>query len=72
MKRATYYLHTLNGLPAVYIKGQGICFASFYGPPNRLARSLKQIRQEQRESGQRDMEMGQTGEFKYGYIRVSP
>jgi hypothetical protein len=69
--KRTYYLHTINGQPGQYVKGQGVCYASFFGRPNPLAASLAQIRREQRESGVRDQENGQTGQFKYGYIRVT-
>lgn len=40
------YMHTLQGLPATF-DGYQICFASFYGKPNKLVRSLHQIRREQ-------------------------
>lgn len=67
----TYYLHTLNGLPAVFEPGQGICFASFYGKANQLAASLKQIRAEQRESARIHAEDGfDDAQLKRGHIRV--
>lgn len=72
MSRKSYYLHLLNGQPAVYVPGQGVCFASFYGPPNKLARSLKQLRAEQDESMKRDLEREPKDMWKYSYIRVTP
>lgn len=69
--RRIYYLHTINDHPGVYVEGQGVCYASFFGPPNQLASSLAQIRREQKESGMRDQENETVGAFKYGYIRVT-
>lgn len=43
----TYYMHTINNKPAFYVPGEQICFMAFYGKPNKLATSLKQIRLEQ-------------------------
>lgn len=43
----TIYIHTINGLPATF-NGDQICYASFYGPGNRPAYSLKEIRQQQK------------------------
>ena len=45
--KKTYYIHTLEGLPAEF-SGQQIVFASFFGKSNKLCRDLKQIRKEQR------------------------
>ena len=70
--KRTYYMHTLNGRPAVFCEGQGVCFASFYGKPNRLARSLKQIRAEQAASRHLDDIRGGEEKWAYGYIRVTP
>lgn len=71
----TYYLHTLNDKPAVfvkeYVKGNdkgNICYVSFYGKANELAIDLKQIRREQKISKEWDKKY--KCEFKYDYIRV--
>ena len=40
------YMHTLDGYPATF-DGYQICYAAYYGKPNKLCESLKQIRQEQ-------------------------
>ena len=45
----TYYLHTLAGEPAGFVPGIGICFANPYGKGVELCRSLKEIRQQQRQ-----------------------
>lgn len=50
MSARTYYLHTLDGRPAAFFPGDGICFMNFYGKANPLCRSLKEIRQQQKES----------------------
>ena len=72
-KRRSYYLHTLNGQPAAYSHTQGVCFASHFGPANKLAHSLKQIRAEQAESKARDRDrLVNPDEWRYGYIRVRP
>jgi hypothetical protein len=42
----TYYLHTLDGWPASFFRGEGILFCSRI----TLATSLRQIRREQNES----------------------
>lgn len=68
----TYYLHTLDGMPAVFVPNVGVCFATFYGPPNKLARSLKQIRKEQKESQRIRKGDGIDTPFQYGYRRVTP
>ena len=41
------YMHTLDGRPAAF-DGYQVCYAAYYGKPNKLCESLKQIRQEQK------------------------
>ncbi len=63
------YLHTIGGKPATF-DGYQICFATFYGKPNDLAASLRQIRREQaisiknRRRDGLDFNLGE-----YGYLR---
>ncbi len=69
---ATIYIHTLNDQPAAFDPvGGRICFASQYGPPNKAATSLKQIRREQAMSIENDRArcVVPNDEFVYGYKR---
>jgi len=68
----TYYLHTLDGKPAGFYCGQGVCFATFYGKATPLCTSLKQIRKEQNWSIGYRKSQGFEDNFKYGYRRVAP
>lgn len=71
MKAKTYYLHTIDSRPAFYEPGQQICFAQVYGKPARLARSLAQIRSEQKKSLAWRRSLGYSHEAEgYGYKRV--
>jgi len=38
------YIHTLRGKPATF-DGWQVCYASFYGKPNRSFTSLKEIKE---------------------------
>ncbi len=64
------YMHTIDGRPATF-DGYQICFATFYGPANVLADSLRQIRREQqatlrnRKRDRLDVEVGDYGYFRY-------
>jgi hypothetical protein len=64
----TIYIHTLNDSPAVF-DGERVCFANFYGPPNKPATSLRQIRREQQVSIDDDAARCVQGEWLYGYRR---
>lgn len=65
----TYYMHTLNGEPA-YFDGDQVVFATFYGKAAPLARSLNQIRAEQRKSGEWREMQGFKDHDRYGHLRV--
>lgn len=45
----TIYIHTLDGQPAAFYEGQGICFTNYYGKAAPACTSLKEIRQQQAE-----------------------
>ena len=65
------YMHTIDGRPATF-DGYQICYATFYGPANKLADSLRQIRREQQitiRNRKRDGFDVNVGE--YGYLRYS-
>lgn len=69
----TYYLHTINGLPAEFSKSnRQIVHASHYGPAARLVVSLEQIRKEQAitRANRKSWGMGPEAEDKYAYKRV--
>ena len=59
----TLYMHTLDGWPASFFKGEGVLFC------NRItiASSLRQIRVEQDESQRIRTHKGITGKERYGY-----
>lgn len=67
----TYYMHTIDRRPAAYFPDNGICHMDFYGKPNPLAASLKQIRREQKITIEQRRARGlEQDETKYGYRRV--
>lgn len=66
----TYYLHTINGKPAMF-DGDQICFMSFYGRADSVALSLKQIRLEQRASKEYREAFGAYDSGECHYVRVS-
>lgn len=68
----TLYMHTLDGQPAQYEKGQQIRFAP--KSVTRFATSLAQIRSEQKASDAWRAGLGLAGSFRAGHvcIRVSP
>jgi len=68
--KTKYYIHTLDGQPATFDGGQ-VCFASYYGEPNRLATSLKQIREEQQASKTLRRSEGSEDACEYGYRRYA-
>jgi hypothetical protein len=64
-------MHTLNDKPASF-EGDLICYTSFYGKPNKLCPSLKQIRQEQKASREWRKSQGLgDDDVKHGYLRFS-
>lgn len=65
-EKVTYYLHTLDGEPAYFVPGQGLCFAPYFGQSAVLCRSLKQIREQQKA----DMAINGAGVYPRGYRRV--
>ena len=72
MAKKTFYLHTIEGMPAAYsANDQQICYMTHFGNPGALVPTLKQIRQEQFAStAYRQREgIGEDGS-KYGYRRV--
>lgn len=64
------YMHTIDGRPAMF-DGYQICYATFYGPANKLADSLEQIRKEQRITIRNrkrdglDLHVGEYGHLRY-------
>lgn len=68
----TYYMHTINDTPAFMSENdEQICYMSFYGKPNPLAESLKQIRREQQATIRYRKQCGfKNDKDKYGYRRV--
>jgi hypothetical protein len=68
----TYYLHTLNGLPAGYVPGRQICFAMHGGKAARLCGSLREIKMQRRFSEQWRKQQGYepTHPSWFGYRRV--
>ena len=65
----TYYMHTLNGCPA-FFGGKQICFMISSRKANPLASSLRQIRQEQRQTSEWRISHGYSDNKIYGYLRV--
>ncbi len=66
-----FYMHTINGKPALYWPGEQICYYNYYGKLTPLAKSLSQIRREQKASHEYRRSYGATVDPKeYGYIRV--
>jgi hypothetical protein len=61
----TYYMHTLDGMPAGFFDGRRVCFTRKRVP---LATSLRQIRREQAISKANDDDRVQ---FEYGYVTVT-
>lgn len=74
-KSKWFYLHTIDGVPAQYIPGQQICYANSTrgnGGVTRLAKSLKQMRKEQKLSLEWRGKQGfETSPFCYGYVRIA-
>lgn len=66
----TYYLHTLDGRPACFVPGQGICFIMKYDRNPIVATSLKQIRKEQRDDDKIRAHLCAGVPFKRGYVRI--
>ena len=66
-----FYLHTIDGRPAAYVRGKQICFINSYGKAGQLARSLAQIRKEQDASTEWRIAKGYDSHGNnYGYRRV--
>ncbi len=68
----TWYMHTLDGHPAVYLPRGQICFAGGYGKWGAalLVPSLKQIRIEQKASAAWRVTHFCNDGAKVGYVRV--
>ena len=68
----TYYMHTIDGKPAAFIEDQ-IYFMPYYGSAKcrTLARSLRQIRREQKKAAEFRAALGYHNDFEYGYVRVA-
>lgn len=49
-KYKTYYLHTIGGQPAYYVKGKQIFYGDILEIPQHLVKSLNQIKREQKAS----------------------
>lgn len=65
------YMHTIDGEPARYNKGEQICYLNNYGKfIGKLVDSLHQIRKEQKLSNKWREEQGCSLIFDYGYVRV--
>lgn len=64
----TYYMHTIDGKPAFW-SGDQICYASFFGRPDRLEPSLKNIRKNERRSRKYRNDLGLSDNSRYGYFR---
>jgi hypothetical protein len=72
VSETTYYLHTINDCPA-FFDGEQICFAggATSRSPQRLCRSLRQIRREQSASVRNRKRWGfEAGSDQIGYVRV--
>lgn len=75
MKTRTMYMHTLNGQPAIYCRGETICFARV-GRYDRskgipLVNCVATIKSQQRASTQRRANLGfDENGWEYGYVRV--
>ena len=73
-KKSWLYIHTLDGIPAQYTPGEQICFANGTrgnAGITRLARSVHQIKQEQKlSSAWRKAQGFLTFNQDYGYVRV--
>jgi len=65
-EQKVFYMHTLDNKPAVFT-GRTVCFATFYGHANKLAKSLRQIKREQQISTTNRLP---NSIFEYGHIRV--
>jgi hypothetical protein len=68
----TYYLHTINNYPA-FFDGEQICFAGGASSrsPQRLCRSLRQVRREQSASARNRARWGFADwSDRLGYVRV--
>ena len=66
----SYYMHTIDGRPATF-DGTQIVFMSFYGPPNKVCHSLREIRRHEKQSIDWRSNFGVSPTpGKYGYFRV--
>ena len=63
----TLYMHTLDGMPASYYERDGVCFTT---KQIRLAKSVRQIRREQKVCKERRAAEGNIDNFRYGYATV--
>ncbi len=69
-----YYMHTIDGKPASYVKGEQICYARSGGrgrPWATLATSIEQIKSEQKASiawRRKRFNDGEKSRNDYGYV----
>ena len=61
------YMHTLDGQPASYFLGSGVCFTN---KSIKLATSLRQIRREQKITQDDRRRNNLPDEFRYGYVTI--
>ena len=66
----SYYMHTIGGRPASFNGTQIVCM-HFYGKPNKVCRSLKEIRRHERRAlaYRKDFGVSPTA-GEYGYFRI--
>ena len=72
-KYKTYYLHTIKGRLAYYLKGQQICYGDKIIIPQHLVKSLNQIKKEQKLSNQWRIKNGfspHSEDYDYIIIRL--
>jgi hypothetical protein len=62
------YMHTIDGKPAMF-DGWQIVYATFYGKPNILRNSLKEIKADQAASNKNRLAAGFSGNSKLSYLR---
>ena len=67
----TYYMHTINGWPATLSRrGDRLCYATEFPKGNKLERSLKSVRKNERIARRFVVSLGfDPGNYKYGYVR---
>jgi len=66
----TFYIHTLNGIPATF-DGYQICYSIYFGKPNIAVKSLAQIKREQKISIANREADGYDNKAKFGHLRYA-